>query len=83
MYRFASLYVPEEYINNYKITDPWSNFFEILGGAGVSAILDDPDGLVTVYSINGTLVKKGCPPEDLKSLAPGIYIIAGKKVIVK
>ena len=62
-------------INNYKTTDPWSNFFEILGGAGVADIIDNPDSVVTVYSINGTLVKKACSPEDLKLLDKGIYII--------
>lgn len=35
-----------------------------------------------VYSINGMLIKRAATDDDIANLAPGIYIIGGKKVLV-
>ncbi|MDE5722621.1 MAG: leucine-rich repeat domain-containing protein [Paramuribaculum sp.] len=35
-----------------------------------------------VYSINGMLIKRAATDDDIAGLAPGIYIIGGKKVLV-
>lgn len=38
---------------------------------------------VNVYNLQGMLVVKNASNEDVKNLAPGMYIINGKKVVVK
>lgn len=46
--------------------------------AGVEGILADPDQKIRVYTLQGILVYKDCKPNELKNLAPGIYIIHAK-----
>lgn len=36
-----------------------------------------------VYNMQGVLVRKGATPEEVKALPAGIYVVAGKKVVVK
>ena len=36
-----------------------------------------------IFSLNGVCLKRQASAEDIENLAPGIYIIGGKKVIVK
>lgn len=36
-----------------------------------------------IYTLQGVLVKRDATEEDIRKLAPGIYIIAGRKVLVK
>ena len=40
-------------------------------------------GLVDVYTVSGVCVKKNATADDLKALKKGLYIIGGKKVIIK
>lgn len=67
---------------------------QALDGSGIkascnisgTAALDDvlaPGQTVDVYSIDGILVRRNAGPEELKSLAHGVYIIGGRKVLVK
>ena len=44
---------------------------------------DTDETLGNVYSINGILVKKNATKSELNTLKKGIYIVNGKKVIVK
>ena len=40
--------------------------------------------IVTVYSVNGTVVKRNIDKSSLtKLLPPGLYIVAGKKILIK
>ena len=39
--------------------------------------------IVTVYNVNGMVVVRNAGKEDIKALAPGLYIANGKKLIVK
>ncbi|MDE6010848.1 MAG: T9SS type A sorting domain-containing protein, partial [Muribaculaceae bacterium] len=48
----------------------------------VDTVTDD-GAPVDVYSIDGRLVLDTATPEDIRSLAPGIYIISGRKYIVR
>ena len=50
--------------------------------AGVNSIIDS-DNAMKVYSIDGGVVTESGNSEALKSLKKGIYIINGKKVLVK
>ena len=56
--------------------------FTINSGDGIDAILADQTK-ADVYTLSGVLVKKDAKAEDLKTLKKGIYIINGKKVILK
>ena len=38
---------------------------------------------VEVYTINGTLVSNAMPTSDIVSLKPGLYVVNGRKIIVK
>ena len=73
-YVHGSDFLTEEVINK---------ILSIIGG-GETAIEGVVSGQTTVdvYSINGAAVKKGANAADLKALK-GIYIVNGKKVILK
>lgn len=47
----------------------------ITGYAGIESMLANPDCKISVYSLDGVLIKKECMLNDLKSLIKGIYII--------
>lgn len=48
---------------------------KVLGEDGVDNIIMDVDSQLSVYSIEGALIKKGCSKEELNQLPKGIYII--------
>lgn len=45
--------------------------------------LDEVDKDGDVYTTSGVLLKHNCSKKDLKALAPGVYIINGKKVVIR
>ena len=48
--------------------------------SGIDSLLADPDAQISIYSIDGIIIRKDCKIEDMKSLNKGIYIIvAGKE----
>ena len=50
---------------------------------GVSAVYNKKQ-IVTVYSVNGTIVKRNVEKSCLtKILSPGLYIVSGKKILIK
>ena len=57
------------------------------GNSGIEGITDDienVDGPVDVYTIQGTIVKRQVErSQALEGLSRGIYIVGGKKVLVK
>ena len=46
----------------------------VTGVAGIDSIFSD-NGNFDIYSVNGTLIRKGCDNDYLKTLAPDVYII--------
>lgn len=51
---------------------------------GVDSIADDENGKpVDIYNFQGICLKRNATQHDIDSLAPGLYIIGSKKVIVK
>ncbi|MCH5239625.1 MAG: hypothetical protein J1F38_05335 [Muribaculaceae bacterium] len=55
-----------------------------LSTAGVNQLYGENDGLVDVITLTGVKVKSRVSADEaVKDLAPGIYIIGGKKVVVK
>lgn len=54
--------------------------------SGVEGILAEDLAKVQVsdiYSLQGALLKRNASPADIEALSPGLYIIGGKKVLVK
>ncbi len=51
--------------------------------SGVVAAFADENGNVTVYTVDGKVVLNNVPAAELRNLENGIYIINGKKTIVK
>lgn len=49
--------------------------------AGVADILLDAVACADIYSLQGIVVKRNATAADIRDLAPGIYIIAGRKYI--
>ena len=86
-----SLYVYEDFINEYKNEYGWTYFFSkilpIAGGSGVDSIPLDESKPFDVYSLSGVLVKEKAIKEDLRHLTPAVYILhqgaSSKKVQVR
>lgn len=86
VYDRATLYVPEKDFYLYYITFPWSLFAhrDILENVGVETVFDNQTpGSVTVYRLDGTAVLTTGDTKSLNALPSGIYIINGKKVMIK
>jgi hypothetical protein len=63
-------------LNNMKVT--------LAYGAGVSAIANADDALVNVYNFQGVQILKSVKASEAANALPaGLYIIGGKKVVVK
>ena len=70
----CKLYVPAESIESYKAADVWKEFFNI--EAGINAITIDGALNGKVYNLNGQQVNG-------QTAQKGLYILNGKKVIIK
>jgi len=76
----ATLYVPEEAADVYRVADGWKLFKNIAIDTAVETILQDSRksvGSNVIYDINGRKI----PADSLKGLQPGLYIIDGKKYL--
>ena len=49
-------------------------------GSGISSILADANGLYTVFNLQGILLMKDADLDAVRALAPGFYIVNGRKV---
>jgi hypothetical protein len=86
-----TVYVPTEAVEAYQAADRWKELNIV--GIGTSGIEDaifggdvfggDAVESATVYTLQGVRVKGVRTMDDVKSLAPGLYIVNGKKVFVK
>lgn len=47
----------------------------VLEDAGIENIFANPDSTISIYSIDGILIKKDCKVEDINTLSKGLYII--------
>ncbi|MCM1293111.1 MAG: hypothetical protein NC111_06695 [Bacteroides sp.] len=66
---------------------------EFVGGTmAITDIISDGEGYDMdsettapndIYDIQGMMIKRNAPQADIDSLAPGFYIIAGKKVCIR
>jgi hypothetical protein len=81
-----TVYVPNEAVMDYKSADGWNEFNIV--GTDVTCVNDIVDngnvnGAVDCYTLQGARVKTVRTAEDVKSLHPGLYIVNGKKVVVR
>lgn len=63
-----------------------TKYLDISGKSGIDSIDADTgaNSLVDVYSLQGTLVRRGVArSQATRDLAPGLYIVGGKKVLVR
>ena len=52
--------------------------------SGIEKLMNDNNGYVTIYSINGVLIKRNILYQDIKKDIPdGLYIVNGKKIMIK
>ena len=85
------LRVPQNRLSAYQAADQWKEFFfieDVLTGMNeIEAETEgDAQGDVRddVYSLNGTLLKRNVNVNRLNSILPaGLYVVNGKKVVVK
>ena len=75
----CTLHVPEVSINDYKTTSPWSNFSKIVAlsaedGIDMPTVEEEESG--AYYTLDGR-------PIGGKPTSKGLYIIGGKKVVIK
>lgn len=58
-------------------------FTYVIGTTGIDSLVAAEGGSVDVYNVNGVLVLRNADAAAVKALAKGLYIINGKKVVVK
>ena len=55
----------------------------IVGESGIQGIIADNSTKAHIYNLQGIIIKHNASEKDLHSLPAGIYIMNGKKVVVK
>lgn len=70
--------------SDWNCFDNFSLSFKSNKGTGINSTISSPKARVNVYSASGLLLKKGVKAASAtKSLPSGVYIVGGKKVVVK
>ena len=91
-YANAILYVPREAIEQYKIADGWKNFYNIKSideyeegenNTDSVCLLPIDDSSYCVYDIMGRLRLAKTNNDGLNMLEKGIYIVNGKKYVIR
>ncbi len=85
-YNEGTLYVPKGCAGKYRSTSPWSKFLNIEEAdyLGVEDIIANQQiGDYIVYDLKGVLVIKTADMDEVKQLPAGLYIVNGKKVLIR
>lgn len=83
-YANALLEVPTGSAEIYSATFPWSKFNMVEGTDNVQVEKCLSEGAVyPVFTLNGMSVRRDSSKSGLDYLTPGVYIVGGKKIIVK
>ena len=82
------IYVPAQYYEAYRTgwsrTGYGSLIRVMVDESGVEEVgMEAPADLYDVFNLDGQLVKRRASQSDIDALSPGIYIINGKKMVVK
>ncbi len=73
----ATLHVPASALESYKVANPWSSFGSIVALTDKEMGINEPtidNSQLTIYDLSGRRVEKA---------EKGIYIVNGKKVVIK
>ena len=79
----CKLFVPKANINAYKQAPQWKEFFFIEGTTGITNTVYNKAGLADVYTIGGTRRLSKASTDEINALPKGMYIVNGKKIIIK
>ena len=79
----CKLFVPKANINAYKQAPQWKEFFFIDGTTGITNTAYNNSGLADVYTIGGTKRLSKASTDEINALPKGVYIVNGKKIIIK
>lgn len=79
----CKLFVPKANINAYKQAPQWKEFFFIESTTGITNTVYNKAGLVDVYTIDGAKRLSKASTDEINALPKGVYIVNGKKIIIK
>ena len=80
----CKLIVPKNSLYAYKQADQWKDFSLIEGSTtGITNTVYNKAGLADVYTINGAKRLSKASTEEINALPKGVYIVNGKKIIIK
>ena len=79
----CKLFVPKANINAYKQAPQWEEFFFIESTTGITNTVYNKAGLADVYTIDGTKRLSKASTDEINALPKGVYIVNGKKIIIK
>ena len=80
----CKLIVPKNSLDAYKQADQWKDFFLIEGSTtGITNTVYNKAGLADVYTIDGTRRLSKASTDEINALPKGVYIVNGKKIIIK
>ena len=79
----CKLFVPQASVNAYRVANEWKDFSYIEAATGITNNVYNKTEFVDVYTIDGTKRLSKASKEDMNGLPKGIYIVNGKKLIIK
>ena len=80
----CKLIVPKNSLDAYKQADQWKDFLLIEGSTtGITNTVYNNSGLADVYTIDGTKRLSKASTDEINTLPKGMYIVNGKKIIIK
>ena len=79
----CKLFVPKANINAYKQAPQWKEFFFIESTTGITNTVYNKAGLADVYTLDGTKRLSKASTDEINALPKGVYIVNGKKIIIK
>ena len=80
----CKLIVPKNSIDAYKQAPQWKEFLLIEGSTtGITNTVYNKAGLADVYTLDGTKRLSKASTDEINALPKGVYIVNGKKIIIK
>ena len=79
----CKLFVPKASIDAYKQAPQWKEFFFIEGTTGITNTVYNKAELADVYTIDGAKRLSKASTDEINALPKGVYIVNGKKIIIK
>ena len=79
----CKLIVPKNSLDAYKQAPQWREFFFIESTTGITNPVNNKAGLADVYTIDGAKRLSKASTDEINTLPKGVYIVNGKKIIIK